>query len=210
MLALSNRPVEEGWAGFGRIKAWGQMPPMKHGSQCLRAIISLGEAWLDTERAELVGVGSRGRKNRKDGASAPLCSGSGRRPYATHSKDLCGAGWSPGSSKPRVTGEFLALDGRVMWALYLSGGKFSSCSQKELGQVKGLMYQCSHISNFSIELLLLSSCLMFHYKMKIKRLAFKSNWLGFQSWVSPSFARLWANCVNFWTLNKGTNTTSQG
>lgn len=110
MLALSNRPVEEGWAGFGRIKGPGvRCPPMKHGSQCLRAIISLGEAWLDTERAELVGwVAEAGKME-----LLPLCSGSGRRPYATFQ----GPVWSwceVLEQQSKAYWGILALDGRAI------------------------------------------------------------------------------------------------
>ena len=62
----------------------------------------------------MVGVGIRGRKNRKDGASAPLCSGSGRWPHTTFQGPVWSWCLSPGSSSPRIHWRIPALDGRAI------------------------------------------------------------------------------------------------
>ena len=199
MLALSNRPVEEGWAGFGRVKGPSvRCPPEKHGSQCLRAIITLGEAWLDTERAELVGVGSRGRKNRKDGASAPLGSGSGRQPHRTFQGPVWSWCWGPGSSSPRTHCGILALDGRAIADLTFRVKSLVLVAKRSWDGSSGLIF-----SHFKLQhrIIIITSCLIFHqYIMRSKALAFRSNWLGFESWLHLLVVRLWANCVNFSTL----------
>lgn len=53
-----------------------------------------------------MGVGSRGRKNRKDGASA-LCAQAQEGGLTQHSKDLCGADAEVlGAAVQGLTGEF--------------------------------------------------------------------------------------------------------
>lgn len=130
------------------------MPLWKHGSQCLRAIISLGEAWLDTERAELVGVGSRGRKNRKDGAS-PSVLRLRWRPYATFQGPVWSWSGSPGSSSPRAHWGIHSLGWDRLQTLPF---QVESLVLAAKGARAGQVAWCTNvlISNFSIELLLLS------------------------------------------------------
>lgn len=123
----------------------------------------------------MVGVGSRGRKNRKDGASAPLCSGSGRWPHTTFQGPVWSWCLSPGSSSPRIHWRIPAFGWQSNCRLNLSSEKFSSCSQKELGQVKWPDAQM--FSHFKLQhriIIIITSWLIFHqYKMRIKSTGFQ-------------------------------------